>query len=66
MNIPLWFTFALLAAIFSGLNNFFKKVSAENKNDPKVVAFYFNVFSVVVAGGILLFFPQPCKTRNIL
>jgi drug/metabolite transporter (DMT)-like permease len=56
MEIPLWFTFALLAALFSGLNNFFKKVSAENKNDPKVVAFYFNLASAIIAFVIFLIF----------
>jgi drug/metabolite transporter (DMT)-like permease len=56
MDLPLWFIFALLAAIFSGLNNFFKKVSAENKNDSKVVAFYFNLFSTIIAFVIFLIF----------
>ncbi len=55
-QIPLWFTFAFMAAIFSGLNNFFKKVSAENKNDPKVVAFYFNLASAIVAFVVFLIF----------
>ena len=56
LQIPLWFTFAFMAAIFSGLNNFFKKVSAEKKNDPKVVAFYFNLASAIVAFVVFLIF----------
>jgi drug/metabolite transporter (DMT)-like permease len=49
VEIPSWFIFALLAAIFSGLNNFFSKVAAEKKFDSKVVVFWFNAFSTVIA-----------------
>ncbi len=49
MGIPLWFIFALLAAIFSGLNNFFSKVAAEKGFDSKVVAFWFNVSAMVIS-----------------
>ena len=55
-KLPLWFIFALVAALFSGLNNFFKKVSAENKGDSRVVAFYFNLFSTLFAFMAMLFF----------
>jgi drug/metabolite transporter (DMT)-like permease len=58
MKIPWWFVFALLAALFSGLNNFLNKVAAEKKFNSKIVAFWFNLFSMVIAFLGFLFYAK--------
>lgn len=56
MIIPNWLIFALVSAFFSGMNNFFKKVSAHNKNDANLVVFYFNLFSFIFSGIFMFIF----------
>ena len=58
LQIPLWFIFAILAAIFSGLNNFLNKVAAEKKFNSKVVTFWFNAFSTLVSFAGFIFFAK--------
>lgn len=53
MEMPLWFIYAILTTFFAGLNAFFQKVSAQNKNRSKAVSFYYNLASTLIA---LVFF----------
>ena len=54
MTIPIWFWLAILASVFSGLNNFAKKMAAKHDNDPKAVILWFNIFSTFFAGIMFL------------